>query len=200
MLRTHSILEPFPNPVEGTFDIATLRLVGQAIPVDQRQQAIENVIRLVRVGGYIQWIEPDHLEEAQVIGDTVDTSRISQLYDWSKRNAEAIGWKIETDFALELRRLLGGSARVQTVREEQVPVNWSSDFTIRSVLIDNIIGIFRVALEGWAKQGSGMSDRELKISSMGQAHDMLQEAEAELRSNKAAYVYWIHVVVARLVR
>lgn len=67
-LQTHRILDSFQQQLQGTFDVVHVRLVGQVFhTTDQRSTAIDNVISLLKVGGWVQWTEPDHLVQAEVV-------------------------------------------------------------------------------------------------------------------------------------
>jgi hypothetical protein len=57
-LHIHDICSPFPNHLIGQYDVAHFRLFI-TLPRDKLQQMIQNAFKLLKPGGYIQWVEHD---------------------------------------------------------------------------------------------------------------------------------------------
>ena len=58
-LQVHSILNPFPQEEQGTYDIVAVRLLVTALADIEWSIAIQNLVALLKPGGYLQWIDLD---------------------------------------------------------------------------------------------------------------------------------------------
>ncbi|KAI4220859.1 MAG: hypothetical protein L6R36_007312 [Xanthoria steineri] len=55
----HDMLKPFPTQHHEKFDLVNVRLVSYAIKGADLDRVVQNVIQLLRPGGYLQWQEAD---------------------------------------------------------------------------------------------------------------------------------------------
>ncbi|KAL2844066.1 hypothetical protein BJY01DRAFT_190490 [Aspergillus pseudoustus] len=69
-LSVQDVFQPFPAEFLNRFDFVHVRLMVTAFPESKFQEAVENVLTILKPGGYLQWVEIDfsHIE-AQTDGD-----------------------------------------------------------------------------------------------------------------------------------
>ncbi|KAK3167845.1 hypothetical protein OEA41_004291 [Lepraria neglecta] len=58
----HDIVEPFPQEYHEKFDLVHVRLLSYAIKEQDLDKAVENIIQILRPGGYLQWQEFDPID------------------------------------------------------------------------------------------------------------------------------------------
>ncbi|KAL3464880.1 hypothetical protein BJX64DRAFT_253896 [Aspergillus heterothallicus] len=69
-LSVQDVFQPFPADFLNRFDLVHVRLMVTAFPESKYQEAVENVLTIVKPGGYLQWVEIDFSAvEAQIDGD-----------------------------------------------------------------------------------------------------------------------------------
>jgi len=56
----HDMREPFPEEFIGKFDLVNIRLVVLGLKGNEWELAMKNLIALLKPGGHLQWLEPDH--------------------------------------------------------------------------------------------------------------------------------------------
>ena len=56
---TLNILDPVPTELENTFDVLHLRLLVLGLPTGTWTTASQNILKLLKPGGWIQWEEAD---------------------------------------------------------------------------------------------------------------------------------------------
>ncbi|UZP43379.1 hypothetical protein NXS19_011195 [Fusarium pseudograminearum] len=57
LFKTQDMFLPFPAPEVGTYDVVAIRFVSSATPRAEWSRAIENLITLLKPGGWLQWID-----------------------------------------------------------------------------------------------------------------------------------------------
>ena len=197
---------------QGTFDLVHLRLVGQGLRPDQWTKAVSHATSLLRAGGYLLWIEPDHIYKASIVSSTSSSPAttslqhkptntldsvfiLERLFAYSLRHAIDLHWDRESEFACSLRKLIEDDDTIDSVREDLVPIDWSDHPRARTIQIDNSLSIFRAGLvEGLAQ---GLKDKELGLLSMDDVDRILGLARREMEERGYRYRYWIHAVVGR---
>ncbi|KJZ79979.1 hypothetical protein HIM_00693 [Hirsutella minnesotensis 3608] len=200
-LHTHDIRQPFPQEMQGSFDLVHCRLIGFGIPPAQRIASMANACSLLKPGGYLQWTEPDHLIDAAVVKSTstsatnIANSTLQQMHAFALRRAQDLNWDRETDFARSLRELMSGQACMDAVREEVVPVDWSKDPDMVSARARNSTAIFAAALYDFVSRGG--IDEQLGVGTEQDVAALVQKAFAELMEGGLSYRYFYHVVVGQ---
>ncbi|KAL2842660.1 hypothetical protein BJX68DRAFT_244663 [Aspergillus pseudodeflectus] len=58
-LSVQDVFQPFPAGFLDRFDLVHVRLMVTAFPEGKFQEAVENVLTIVKPGGYLQWVEID---------------------------------------------------------------------------------------------------------------------------------------------
>lgn len=56
-LENHDIFQPMPDKYVGRFDVVHVRLIVGAVYSQDKAWVIENLLRLVKHGGYLQWTD-----------------------------------------------------------------------------------------------------------------------------------------------
>ncbi|KAG9258505.1 S-adenosyl-L-methionine-dependent methyltransferase [Emericellopsis atlantica] len=59
-LHKQNVLQDFPEEYHGSFDLVAVRLITAGLRPENWSTAVENVTKLLKPGGYLQWIEPLH--------------------------------------------------------------------------------------------------------------------------------------------
>ncbi|KAL4861604.1 hypothetical protein BDV12DRAFT_62074 [Aspergillus spectabilis] len=80
-LSVQDVFQPFPAEFHNRFDLVHVRLMVTAFPETKLQEAVENVVTILKPGGYLQWVEIDFSAvQAQTSSDArVATSAQSWL-------------------------------------------------------------------------------------------------------------------------
>ncbi|KAL3439801.1 hypothetical protein BJX65DRAFT_291606 [Aspergillus insuetus] len=69
-LSVQDVFQPFPEEFLNRFDLVHVRLMVTAFPEGKFQEAVQNVLSIVKPGGYLQWVEIDFSHvEAQTNSD-----------------------------------------------------------------------------------------------------------------------------------
>lgn len=58
-LRRQSTLDPFPESEKGTYDIVACRAMVTVLEKEQWKLALQNIVSLLKPGGWIQWVDFD---------------------------------------------------------------------------------------------------------------------------------------------
>ncbi|KAJ0423037.1 S-adenosyl-L-methionine-dependent methyltransferase [Aspergillus carlsbadensis] len=58
-LSVQDVFQPFPAEFINRFDLVHVRLMVTAFPESKFQEAVENVLTILKPGGYLQWVEID---------------------------------------------------------------------------------------------------------------------------------------------
>jgi hypothetical protein len=59
VFSTFNILEPVPTHMQATFDVLHLRLLVLGLPRNSWELACQNILSLLKPGGWVQWEEAD---------------------------------------------------------------------------------------------------------------------------------------------
>lgn len=209
----HDMLQPFPVKDSRKFDIVHARLIGQGFAKENWIKVIGHVMDLVKPKGYLQWTEPDHLQDAKLVimpdqsssarqnssqGHIPSTPNLARIFAFSKKWQSELHWDRETNFALALRSNLEDHAvdfEVESVREEIVPCDF--DTATRPASQRNALQIFAAALHNFVDRG--LVDEEAGICTNSDVDAVLDGAKKELEGNngKVIYRYYWRVVVAK---
>ncbi|KAI0857683.1 hypothetical protein F4860DRAFT_338534 [Xylaria cubensis] len=73
-LGERDVKQPFPEHMHGQYDLVHLRMLVAAMDPDDWEGAVNNVIQLLKPGGYLQWEECDFVT-AKWISSTTDSER-----------------------------------------------------------------------------------------------------------------------------
>jgi hypothetical protein len=92
-LYTADVKVPFPEALHGRYDIVHLRLLVCALEKEDWRVVADNVLRLLKPGGYIQWDEGDHFNSKQLRGAGAD-STISSLKKAADKFALGCGHRL----------------------------------------------------------------------------------------------------------
>ena len=102
----------FPSAFHGTFDVVVVRLLVAALSEQEWPTVTQNLMKLLKPGGWLQWQEPDGLQGKTVLRDEVGASRsnlqasldevfaekaIRDKFDYPSRNLDRIFKKAGLD-------------------------------------------------------------------------------------------------------
>ncbi|KAI0141908.1 hypothetical protein GGR57DRAFT_395921 [Xylariaceae sp. FL1272] len=73
-LGERDVKKPFPEDMQGQYDVVHLRMLVAAMDPDDWEGAVNNVIQLIKPGGYLQWEECDFVT-AKWISSTTEPER-----------------------------------------------------------------------------------------------------------------------------
>lgn len=59
----------FPVEFQGTFDVVTVRLLVTTLTGDDWRLVAENLMKLLKPGGWLQWQEPDGVRSVTILAD-----------------------------------------------------------------------------------------------------------------------------------
>ncbi|KAL4916274.1 hypothetical protein BDW62DRAFT_202785 [Aspergillus aurantiobrunneus] len=59
-LSVQDILKPFPPEHHGRYDLVNVRMLVTALAETEYRTAVENLVAILKPGGYIQWVELDN--------------------------------------------------------------------------------------------------------------------------------------------
>ncbi|KAL4874235.1 hypothetical protein BJY04DRAFT_204216 [Aspergillus karnatakaensis] len=86
-LSIQDVFKPFPAEFLNRFDLVHVRLMVTAFPESKFQEAVENVLTILKPGGYLQWVEIDFSAvEAQTGGDARVASSAKHWMDFVDMN------------------------------------------------------------------------------------------------------------------
>ncbi|RDW61112.1 class I SAM-dependent methyltransferase [Aspergillus mulundensis] len=78
-LSVQDVFQPFPTEHHNRYDLVNVRLLVTAFPESEYQKAVNNLLTILKPGGYLQWVEIDFSELA------TDHPRASPVTDtWLK--------------------------------------------------------------------------------------------------------------------
>ncbi|KAH7123342.1 S-adenosyl-L-methionine-dependent methyltransferase [Dactylonectria estremocensis] len=79
-LKIHDMFLPFPASEIGTYDVVAVRFVSSATPREEWARAIENLMTLLKPGGWLQWIDSCNFS---LYNSVAGTSRAAcqEIYD-----------------------------------------------------------------------------------------------------------------------
>lgn len=90
-LSSWNMFEPPPKEYEGFFDVVNIRLILLALKDGNPRPVLENVLKLLKPGGFLQWIEIDMSSPAvpaesvyQRIGEIVTRAGGPRTFEWIK--------------------------------------------------------------------------------------------------------------------
>ncbi|KAL4898973.1 hypothetical protein BDW74DRAFT_184162 [Aspergillus multicolor] len=63
-LSVHDVFQPFPAEHHNRYDLVNVRLLVTAFPESEYQKAVNNLLTILKPGGYLQWVEIDFSELA----------------------------------------------------------------------------------------------------------------------------------------
>ena len=67
---TLNLLEPVPEHLQATFDVLHLRLLVLGLPTGTWELACQNILSLLKPGGWVQWEEGDFKYETLALNRT----------------------------------------------------------------------------------------------------------------------------------
>lgn len=191
----HRITDQFPEATRGTYDVVYCCFVGSGVPESLWHFTIANLVSLLKPGGHIQWIEPDHIVDA-TIGHREDkpAQKLQNLFDFTVRRASELNLDRETMFAHDLRSNI--ATLVPAVREEIVPCDFMYDDPgIRIIGIQNSLDIFGTALQRFLSNGG--QDEELGVQSKGDADELMRKVKQEMLDGDGIYRFFWRVVIGK---
>lgn len=96
--RLWDAFDRLPKEYEGSFDVVNIRLIFGAVANGDPRPVLQNLIKMLRPGGYIQWLEYDFDNPVVAQG-----SRWSQMREFFTlcRNMHSNQWVVELDNILE---------------------------------------------------------------------------------------------------
>ena len=109
-LKVHSILEPFPGEEQGTYDVVAVRLLVTALADPEWSVAIQNLVALLKPGGYLQWIDLDL---------SPNSASFVQTFPGSSRSALLEANEAWVAFSQSTQRNGGGCRKLAGLLKEQ---------------------------------------------------------------------------------
>lgn len=70
-LHYGNVMEGFPSELHDSFDVVTVRLLVASLNGDDWRHATDNLIKLLKPGGWLQWQESDGLQGMTILRDEV---------------------------------------------------------------------------------------------------------------------------------
>lgn len=74
-LHVGNVMEGFPSEFHDRFDVVTVRLLVAALNGDDWRRATENLTKLLKPGGWLQWQESDGLQGMTILRDEVSAKK-----------------------------------------------------------------------------------------------------------------------------
>lgn len=168
--HAQSILDPFPEEDLGTYDLVGVRAFAFVLAGEQWQNAVKNLITLLKPGGYLQWIDGD-MSDPKLFQTEAGASRAGCLETneaWmaltrktGRRGNECFGLKnwFVGGGLVEVGEDVFSTDRVPEVREAFTKTTY---FAIRKMLFK----MEEMGVEGWsmerAERVAGQLDKELE--------------------------------------
>ncbi|KAG9660275.1 hypothetical protein KCU64_g3297, partial [Aureobasidium melanogenum] len=184
---TFNLLEPVPKHMQATFDVIHLRLLILGLPRNTWKLACENILSLLKPGGWVQWEEADfpRIKVVQNMpGVSISAARelSEQIVQYGRKSGQ--GWDDVQNLASTMTDVGFGDFSVDVFSSDRVA-------STREGFNDSIIG----ALAGMMKM---FVKADGEASFWNEAGAQLHAgAASELADGKAYYRAEINVVYAR---
>lgn len=146
------VLEPVPPSLVGTYDLVHVRLIVAGLHPSSWSSVVQNLSRLLRPGGAMQWEECNFGHALHLRGG--ETSTVSAARQLGTLFREGVGEKLRHGWdSLEQDMVDAGLVHVghDIVSSDRIPE------TRKAVTKNGMI-----ALVAWARNRSGMSPEELQ--------------------------------------
>lgn len=118
--QVHNIVDSFPPQFHEKFDVVHVRLLSYAIKAKDLEKVVDNIVQILRPGGYLQWQECDIID-VWARPETAQT-RSTVAYIVSERIARGLTPAISTP----LVRTIQAMAKAPPPRKLN-PINWSDE-------------------------------------------------------------------------
>ncbi|MCJ1312095.1 hypothetical protein MMC25_005769 [Agyrium rufum] len=119
-LVVHDMTKPFPTEYHDTFDLVNVRFVSYVLQAADMVTVVENIVQIIRPGGYLQWQECD-AGDSWTTPET-DMARNTINYVIAEKSARGLLPGIATPLSRTIQSL-----QIQIPPGQQNPVSWSSD-------------------------------------------------------------------------
>ncbi|KAL4968124.1 class I SAM-dependent methyltransferase [Aspergillus stella-maris] len=86
-----NILHPVPEDRKGKYDLVHVRLLAAAFARGQVATAVDNLVQLLRPGGWIQWEELD----GETWAGRVQSPHVREMNELGRKSMEARGWEMQ---------------------------------------------------------------------------------------------------------
>ncbi|KAL4770594.1 hypothetical protein BDW60DRAFT_208970 [Aspergillus nidulans var. acristatus] len=90
-----NILDPVPEERKGKYDLVHVRLLAAAFAKGQVAIAVDNLVQLLRPGGWIQWEELD----GESWAGRVPSPHVREMNELGRKSLEAKGWELHVPAA-----------------------------------------------------------------------------------------------------
>ncbi|KAL4796626.1 hypothetical protein BDV19DRAFT_78950 [Aspergillus venezuelensis] len=90
-----NILHPVPEDRKGKYDLVHVRLLAAAFARGQVATAVDNLVQMLRPGGWIQWEELD----GETWAGRVPSPHVREMNELGRKSMEARGWEMHVPAA-----------------------------------------------------------------------------------------------------
>ncbi|KAI0394507.1 hypothetical protein F5Y17DRAFT_427602 [Xylariaceae sp. FL0594] len=189
-LRTHNMHEPFPDELRGRFDVVNVRLIIFALKEGLGVKLAQNLLTLLKPGGYLVWTETGPLLTS------VEPPSINwyQFQDINYRFAKKVGRDLNLPLAMRHYLSLAGFTECddraypgnsQLFNPDNGP-HWleRTNALFRSFIAQTLRGIVSLG---------GVQDGGISMSTDAEAEDLIRRCDAELADD----THKIHYLLIR---
>ncbi|KAK5999354.1 hypothetical protein QM012_005572 [Aureobasidium pullulans] len=188
VFSTFNLLEPAPKHMHATFDVIHLRLLILGLPRNTWKSACENILSLLKPGGWVQWEEADFARTKVVQnmpGVSINAARQLQEQITQDGRDHGQGWDDVRDLASTMSSAGFGDVSVDVFSSDRVAS--TRDGFNKSVL-GAVAGIMKMFVKADGESSFWNSEPGLQMHA---------DATSELANDKAYYRTEINVVYAR---
>ncbi|KAG9605195.1 hypothetical protein KCU77_g158, partial [Aureobasidium melanogenum] len=187
VFSTFNLLEPVPVHMQATFDVIHLRLLILGLPRNTWKLACENILSLLKLGGWVQWEEADfaRIKVVQNMpGVSISAARelAEQIVHHGRKSGQ--GWDDVQNLASTMSSVGFGDVYVDVFSSDRVA-------STREGFNDSIIGALAGMIKMFVK-----ADGETSFWN-GAGAQLHADMVSELADVKAYYRAEINVVYAR---
>lgn len=157
------MLLPFPQEDLGTFDLVAIRFVSAATTRSEWTRAVDNILTLLKPGGYLQWIDSCNFNlynEVAGAGRRANQEIYDALDAFKKKDELVIGMMIREPHPLHREKILEQRGMYEVHEDvfssDRIPAK-------REVGTKNMIMCWKQYLEDLARmEGTGWTQERVK--------------------------------------
>lgn len=185
-LTTHDLRLPFPEHLQGTFDVVHLRLLTLALPVqDAWNFCAKNVTTLLKPGGWVQWEETDF---------------VAVLRNKPQSKVQALRKGFADTLKLAGDSLTHSPQKLQTAIEEAGLMDLDMDVVSADRLPEMrplTVSVAIQAVQGIYRQYRNNPELKLKLQGSKEDDEMMLERMREEAAEGAYCVTLVHCITGR---
>jgi len=92
-LIVHDAFKPFAEEYQGVYDVVHVRFLLTLVSSDTIQTLLQNLLKLLKPSGYLQWVEPDMMASRIVASDPQSsTAAVEELQKMMQGQVGATDW------------------------------------------------------------------------------------------------------------